>query len=79
MKLKPIPTVNHWGFLSETFLICDLDGKIKVKDGRTLEEYINDPRIVARRKKPMKDRTEPCDMVVCTKKLHDRGLMGQVG
>lgn len=48
--------------LSETFLECRPDGVVQVKDGRSLEEYINDPRFVARRKKQIKS-TKP--MVLC--------------
>lgn len=47
--MKPIPTNDRFGGLSECFLTIQ-DGRIVVKDGRTLEEYINDPRLVARRK-----------------------------
>jgi hypothetical protein len=47
---KGIPTVDQWGSLSEAFLECGKDGIIRVKDGRTLDEYINDPRLVKRRK-----------------------------
>lgn len=47
--MKPIPTNDPFGGLSERFLTI-VDGRIIVKDGRTLEEYINDPRLVTRRK-----------------------------
>ena len=50
MSTKPIPTHGPFGTLSERFLIIK-DGRVVVKDGRTLEEYINDPRFVALRKK----------------------------
>ena len=50
MKKKPVPTIDKYGFLSEYFMRCGKDGKIRVKDGRTLEEYLNDPRLVKRRK-----------------------------
>ena len=49
MSTKPIPTHDKFGGLSETFLTIK-NGRILVKDGRSLEEYINDPRLVERRK-----------------------------
>lgn len=49
MSTMPIPTNDALGGLSETFLTIK-DGRIVVKDGRSLEEYINDSRLVARRK-----------------------------
>jgi hypothetical protein len=48
MSDKSIPEVTMYS-MSERFLVCREDGRIEVKDGRTLEEYINDPRLVARR------------------------------
>ena len=47
---KPVPTIDKYGFLSEYFMHNGKDGKIRVKDGRTLEEYLNDPQLVKRRK-----------------------------
>ena len=75
MKNKPIPTVGPLGVLSECFLECGRDGVVRIKDGRSLEEYINDPRIVARRKNTA-DVTQapgPTPMVLCTE---DAYLMG---
>jgi len=48
-KQLPVPDTTCFG-LTEYFLECGLDGIVRVKDGRSLEEYINDPRLVARRK-----------------------------
>ena len=64
----PIPEHSTFGFLSETFLVCGKDGVIRVKDGRTLEEYINDPRLVKRRKGAQ------TDMVICSKQIFECGL-----
>lgn len=66
-KQLPVPDMTPFG-LSEYFLECGTDGIVRVKDGRSLEEYINDPRIVARRK-------GKCigDMIICAK---DAALFG---
>ena len=51
-KPEPKPRIkfNEWGQITEHFLEFDTEGRMVVKDGRTLEEYLNDPHIVARRK-----------------------------
>jgi len=46
-----------------SFLITDEEGKIKVKDGRGLEEYLNDPFVIARRKHEGKKKP-PYDMIL---------------
>lgn len=51
MKRKRIPKNLPWGGIDEYFLQSGADGVLRVKDGRTLEEYLNDPRLVKRRKK----------------------------
>ena len=51
MKRPPIPKTLPYGQISEYFLHSGPDGVLRVKDGRTLEEYLNDPRMVRRRKK----------------------------
>lgn len=51
MKRKRIPKVLPFGGIDEYFLQSGPDGILRVKDGRTLEEYLNDPRLVKRRKK----------------------------
>lgn len=46
------------GYVKEHFLELDTEGRIIVKDGRTLEEYFNHPSQVAMRKernKPLKN------------------------
>jgi hypothetical protein len=48
--LLGIPDVDPWGNMSETFLECGDDGVVRVRDGRTLDEYINDPRLINRRR-----------------------------
>jgi len=51
------------GYPINSFLITDEEGKIKVKDGSGLEEYLNDPFVVARRKKEGKKKP-PYDMIL---------------
>lgn len=68
--MKPIPEINQWGFFSEYFLECGEDGIVRVKDGRTLEEYLNDPRFVERRK-----GKGGFPMVICDSKTYERALI----
>lgn len=63
------------GFLDQAFLICGEDGVVRVKDGRSLEEYINDPRLVKRRKKTAKYL--PRDMVLGAKDVYDAGVLAR--
>ena len=67
MKRKRIPKLTKSGGLDEYFLVCRPSGKIEVKDGRTLEEYINDPRLVKMRKKAA--RSEDVEMILCSRHL----------
>lgn len=55
-------------------LICSADGIIKVKDGRTLEDYINDPRHVIRRQRSFCKRTEPVEMVLLPYETAEFGI-----
>lgn len=59
-----IPEQNPFG-ISEFFLVRRKNGRIEVKDGRTLEEYINDPRLVRARKKQAKTHGEELEYVCC--------------
>jgi hypothetical protein len=74
-NLKGILTLSPSGFPVETFLRCDVDGRIVVKDGRSLEEYINDPRIVAKRKGRA---NAPTPMILLTESAALFGLVGGV-
>jgi hypothetical protein len=47
--MKPIQ-INQWGHPDHYNLECGKDGIIRVKDGRTLEEYINSPELIKDRK-----------------------------
>jgi len=73
--MKPIPELDSFGILVERFLHLLPDGRIVVKDGRALEEYINDPRLVARRKEVMDRRSpsQPIEMVLVN---YERSLIG---
>jgi hypothetical protein len=75
-KRKPVPEIGKWGFLSEYFLVCGKDGIVRVKDGRTLEEYINDPRIVRRRKKHFDGNDS--EMVLFSRKTYEKSLIPHV-
>jgi len=66
-KQLPVPDMTCFG-LTEYFLQCGPDGVVRVKDGRSLEEYINDPRLVARRKGKYAG-----EMIICSK---DQALFG---
>ena len=55
---------SPWG-PDEYFLVRRANGRIEVKDGRSLEEYINDPRMVKARKKEAKGKEH--DYVCCGK------------
>ena len=72
--MKPIPTHDRWGHLSETFLQLDPEGRVEVKDGRTLEEYINDPRLCALRKR----YGQGFHMVVCSLDTYNWGIFPYV-
>ena len=67
MKL-PIPKQDKYG-MSEFFLVRRMNGRIEVKDGRTLEEYINDPRLVKLRKKQAAKNGCEAEYVCCH--VHD--------
>lgn len=72
-KRKRIPKFTKWGGLDEYFLVCKPSGRIEVKDGRTLEEYINDPRFIKQRKKA--EHTEDKEMILCERKLAELGII----
>ena len=73
-----IPKATPWG-PSETFLECGPDGVVRVKDGRTLEEYINDPRLVNRRRLILAAGAQhPIPMILVTKNVVERGLMPRI-
>lgn len=67
-----IPKATPWG-PSETFLECRPDGVVQVKDGRSLDEYINDPRLCERRKHDAAEGNVP--MIISTAKTFEMGLM----
>lgn len=67
-EVTAIPSVSPLGFLSEYFLECQPDGVIRVKDGRSLECYINDPRLVERRK------GKSSEMAICSASVFEAGL-----
>lgn len=71
-KRKRIPKLTKWG-LDEYFLVCRPSGKIEVKDGRTLEEYINDPRFIKQRKK--EKCTDDIEMILYERKLAEWGII----
>ena len=71
-KRKRIPKLTKWG-LDEYFLVCRPSGKIEVKDGRTLEEYINDPRFIKQRKKAK--HTEDKEVILCERKMAELGTI----
>ena len=70
MKKKRIPKFTPCSGLDEYFLICRENGKIEVKDGRTLEEYINDPRLVKIRK-----NGKESEMILCTRNMATWGMI----
>lgn len=72
--LGKVSTPQPMGFLDEYFLECGEDGVVRVKDGRTLEEYINHPKIVERRKN---SKASPCEMVICTKHTFEMGILAE--
>ena len=60
---KPRIKFNKWGQVTEHFLEINTEGRVIVKDGRTLEEYLNDPHIVAKRKNDPKYKGGPLIML----------------
>ena len=75
-KRKRIPKLTKLG-LDEYFLVCRPSGKIEVKDGRTLEEYINDPRFIKQRIKQRKKEkcTDDIEMILYERKLAEWGII----
>jgi hypothetical protein len=71
MKKKRIPKSSKSG-LDEYFLVLRENGRVEVKDGRTLEEYINDPRLVKRRKSQLGLEFE---MVLCDRHTFEWGII----
>ncbi len=74
MKKKRIPKCTKSG-LDEYFLVLRANGRVEVKDGRTLEEYINDSRLVRRRKSPLGGEIE---MVVCDRHAFEWGIIPRI-
>ena len=63
---KPIPhTTKKQPIITQPLMELSKDGKYRVVDGRSLEEYINDPRLVRKRKKLMSSKPGPVPAVIC--------------
>ena len=56
--------------INETFIRMDINGRIYIKDGRTLEQYLNHPEQLTKRKKLCGD--VPKEMCIVTKDFFDR-------
>lgn len=56
--------------INETFIRMDKNGRIYIKDGRTLEQYLNHPQQLEARKKMCRDH--PREMCLVTKEFFDR-------
>lgn len=69
----PVAQQGEYGFLDQAFLECGVDGVVRVKDGRSIEQYINDPRLVARRKQDTGGK--PWDMVIWSKARYDASCL----
>lgn len=67
MSNSDIPTFTKSGEGDQTFLQLLPSGHVMVKDGRSLDQYVNDPRLVERRREELSRRavTSPMPMVVC--------------
>lgn len=57
-ELNPHPKIDKFGFFNNYFLFCNKDGILKVKDGKTLEEYLNNKYFIKNRKEFMKSRNK---------------------
>jgi hypothetical protein len=55
---NPHLKIDKFGFPQDYFLVAGKDGMVKVKDGRSLEEYINNEYFVENRKHVMNNSGE---------------------
>lgn len=77
----PVTELDKWGFPKETFLQLEPDGRVTVKDGRSLEEFLNDPRLTKKRRKWMGKRNQekPEPMMCVSLQGYLYGLMPRCG
>jgi len=64
--------IGSFGFVDNYNLKCGTDGVMRVKDGRTLNEYINNPSIVKARKD---GETNHGDWILITATNYERGCI----
>ena len=62
--------LGPFGFVDNYNLECGTDGVMRVKDGRSLEEYINHPEIVKARKDGKNNQQE---WILITSNVYERG------
>jgi hypothetical protein len=60
----PMPAMEFEEILMEPFLFCHADGVVRVKDGRSIEEYVNSAALVARRLPVTGERPEPTPLLM---------------
>ena len=64
--------IGSYGFVDNYNLECGTDGVMRVKDGRTLDEYINSPSMVKARKD---GETNHGDWILNTAANYERGCI----
>ena len=64
--------IGSFGFVDNYNLKCGTDGVMRVRDGRTLDEYINSPSMVKARKD---GETNHGDWILITATQYERGCI----
>ena len=67
--------MDNWGFPINYNMECGDDGVMRVKDGRTLGDYLNNPEIVEARKKSKHSNQE---WILVTADMYESGLMAGI-